>query len=71
MSKPVRPLLFLDVDGVLNPVHPRPGGDFDAHQLCGFRVLISHQHGQWLRPPPPAPTAPAGTAAGCSVGGGQ
>ncbi|GAA2138139.1 hypothetical protein GCM10009760_19210 [Kitasatospora kazusensis] len=44
-----KPLLFLDVDGVLNPAAPCPGTDFDAHTLLGFRVLLSARHGDWLR----------------------
>ncbi|WP_370221185.1 HAD domain-containing protein [Kitasatospora sp. MAP12-22] len=44
-----KPLLFLDVDGVLNPADPRPAADFDVHTLCGFRVLLSRRHGEWLR----------------------
>ncbi|AUY48623.1 hypothetical protein EH183_06350 [Streptomyces sp. CB01881] len=44
-----KPLLFLDVDGVLNPVCPGPDGDFDAHTLLGHTVLLSARHGSWLR----------------------
>lgn len=43
-----KPLLFLDVDGVLNPADPHPGTDFKAHTLLGFRVLLSRRHGDWL-----------------------
>ncbi|GAA2258023.1 hypothetical protein GCM10010232_55270 [Streptomyces amakusaensis] len=43
-----KPLLFLDVDGVLNPADPHPRADFDAHTLLGFRVLLSPRHGDWL-----------------------
>ncbi|WP_329012610.1 HAD domain-containing protein [Streptomyces sp. NBC_00690] len=43
-----KPLLFLDVDGVLNPARPQPAGDFDAHDLLGFRVLLSRRHRDWL-----------------------
>ncbi|MFH8983286.1 HAD domain-containing protein [Streptomyces varsoviensis] len=42
-----RPLLFLDIDGVLNPVLPTPG--FSAHDLLGFTVLLSVDHADWLR----------------------
>ncbi|MGW4893583.1 HAD domain-containing protein [Kitasatospora sp. NPDC004240] len=44
-----KPLLFLDVDGVLNPVRPEPGDGFDAHTLLGHTVLLSPHHGAWLR----------------------
>ncbi|MGD3105943.1 HAD domain-containing protein [Streptomyces sp. YGL11-2] len=42
-----RPLLFLDVDGVLNPVLPSPG--FTAHDLLDHTVLLSADHAGWLR----------------------
>ena len=49
----VVPLLFLDVDGVLNPyaVRPRvvPPG-FIEHTIQGYRVLLTPRHGDWLRP---------------------
>ncbi|WP_035803360.1 HAD domain-containing protein [Kitasatospora mediocidica] len=44
-----KPLLYLDVDGVLNPVEPHPVTDFDAHSVLDFRVLLSPRHGDWLR----------------------
>jgi hypothetical protein len=44
-----KPLLYLDVDGVLNPADPHPADPFEAHQLAGFRVLLSARHGDWLR----------------------
>ncbi|MFB7945407.1 HAD domain-containing protein [Kitasatospora phosalacinea] len=44
-----KPLLYLDVDGVLNPVFPHPDDDFDAHTLLGYSVLLSPRHGDWLR----------------------
>ncbi|MFB7664323.1 HAD domain-containing protein [Kitasatospora sp. NPDC056138] len=43
------PLLFLDVDGVLNPARPHPEAGFDTHTLLGYRVLLSPRHGDWLR----------------------
>ncbi|MBB5938523.1 HAD domain-containing protein [Streptomyces zagrosensis] len=42
-----RPLLFLDIDGVLNPVLPAAG--FTAHEVLDFTVLLSDQHADWLR----------------------
>ncbi|MEU6233114.1 HAD domain-containing protein [Kitasatospora sp. NPDC047058] len=44
-----KPLLFLDVDGVLNPVCPDPDAGFDSHTLLGYTVLLSARHGTWLR----------------------
>jgi hypothetical protein len=46
---PAKPLLYLDVDGVLNPVRPPPGAGFTAHSLLGTRVLLCERHGRWLR----------------------
>ena len=46
---PDKPLLYLDVDGVLNPVCPRPEGDFTIYRIQGSIVLISARHGAWLR----------------------
>ncbi|MFH8384454.1 HAD domain-containing protein [Kitasatospora sp. NPDC018058] len=44
-----KPLLFLDVDGVLNPVCPHPDAGFDSHTLLGYAVLLAAEHGLWLR----------------------
>ncbi|MFC1420974.1 HAD domain-containing protein [Streptacidiphilus cavernicola] len=44
-----KPLLFLDVDGVLNPVCPRPAAEFTTHRIHGSAVLVSARHGGWLR----------------------
>ncbi|MER7754915.1 HAD domain-containing protein [Kitasatospora sp. NPDC097643] len=44
-----KPLLLLDVDGVLNPVCPHPDAGFDTHTLLGYSVLLSPRHGEWLR----------------------
>ena len=44
-----RPLLYLDVDGVLNPVCPRPAAEFTTHRIHGSAVLVSARHGLWLR----------------------
>jgi hypothetical protein len=44
-----KPLLYLDVDGVLNPVCPRPAAEFTTHRIHGSAVLVSARHGRWLR----------------------
>lgn len=44
-----KPLLYLDIDGVLNPVCPHPDAGFTVHRLHGSTVLISPRHGSWLR----------------------
>jgi hypothetical protein len=44
-----KPLLYLDVDGVLNPVRPAPAAGFTVHSMLGTRVLICPRHGRWLR----------------------
>ncbi|MHA6758822.1 HAD domain-containing protein [Streptacidiphilus sp. PAMC 29251] len=44
-----KPLLYLDIDGVLNPVCPRPAAEFTAHRIHGSTVLMSVRHGSWLR----------------------
>lgn len=48
-----RPLLLVDVDGVLNPfphgpADPTPEG-FDPYVLDGYHVWLSPTHGDWLR----------------------
>lgn len=42
-----RPLLFLDIDGVLNPVLPAEG--FTGYDILDFTVLLSATHADWLR----------------------
>lgn len=48
----VRPLMLIDVDGVLNPLGIKPRGHvppgFAAHDLVGLRVLLASHHGAWL-----------------------
>ncbi|GAA1265135.1 hypothetical protein GCM10009665_63010 [Kitasatospora nipponensis] len=34
---------------MLNPLDPHPATEFEAHDLLGFRVLLSRRHGDWLR----------------------
>ena len=52
MLTAARPLLLIDVDGVLNPLALEPPGHvppgFVAHDLEGLRVLLARQHGAWL-----------------------
>lgn len=52
-SHSAKPILFIDVDGVLNPfaVRPRvvPPG-FTEHRIQGYRVLLTPRHGEWLLP---------------------
>ncbi|WP_354638888.1 HAD domain-containing protein [Kitasatospora camelliae] len=43
-----RPLLFLDADGVLNPLDPHPDAGFTAHTVLGYRVLLADRHADWL-----------------------
>ena len=43
-----RPLLLLDVDGVLNPLGVREAPGFTAHRVGGMTVLLSPAHGRWL-----------------------
>jgi len=48
----VRPLLLIDVDGVLNPLVVQPPGHvppgFTAYDLADHRVLLAAHHGAWL-----------------------
>ncbi len=37
------------MDGVLNPVCPRPGSGYTRHLLLRSEVLLSPAHGAWLR----------------------
>jgi hypothetical protein len=46
-----RPLLLIDVDGVLNPLAIKPNhvpAGFLAHDLEGLRILLAREHGVWL-----------------------
>lgn len=42
-----KPLLFLDIDGVLNPV--LPSAEFTTYDILDHTVLLSAAHGAWLR----------------------
>jgi hypothetical protein len=46
-----RPLLLIDVDGVLNP-HVRPGStlgsQYAVHRIAGQDVRLAVAHGEWL-----------------------
>ncbi|MCO6000036.1 HAD domain-containing protein [Actinoallomurus rhizosphaericola] len=47
-SRPAtRPLLYVDIDGVLNPTSDREG--FTAHRIGRLSVRLSPLHGDWLR----------------------
>lgn len=43
-----RPLLLVDVDGVLNPLGHRPPPGFFVQSIDGYEVAISDRHGRWL-----------------------
>lgn len=45
-----RPLLLIDIDGVLNPLNrgTKPKG-FEPHTFLGFEVWLWPEHGVWLR----------------------
>jgi len=45
-----RPYLLIDIDGVLNPLNrgTKPAG-FKRHEMAGYDVWLSPQHGAWLR----------------------
>ncbi|TDD83396.1 HAD domain-containing protein [Actinomadura rubrisoli] len=44
-----RPVLYIDVDGVLNPDAPRDAARFGEHTAGRFTVRINPEHGDWLR----------------------
>jgi hypothetical protein len=44
----VRPLLLLDIDGVLNPLGVREAPGFVPYHVGGMRVLLSIDHGRLL-----------------------
>jgi hypothetical protein len=44
-----RPLLYLDVDGVLNPLSPNAPAGFVRREAEGLPVWLSPEHGAWLR----------------------
>ena len=45
----MKPLLLLDVDGVLNPLGVSDAPGFTTQRVGGMRVLLSTTHGRWLR----------------------
>ncbi|GAB3960282.1 HAD domain-containing protein [Actinoallomurus acanthiterrae] len=44
-----KPLLYVDIDGVLNPTDPANGDGFTAHTIGVLTVRLSEEHGAWLR----------------------
>jgi hypothetical protein len=47
-----RPLLLIDIDGVLNPFVPAGRGapdGFDEHLIDGMRVFLARHHGEWMQ----------------------
>lgn len=48
-SDPIRPLLILDVDGVLSPTGRSVPPGFERVTSEAFDVVVSPQHGEWLR----------------------
>ncbi|GAA2455298.1 hypothetical protein GCM10010191_88020 [Actinomadura vinacea] len=44
-----KPLLYLDVDGVLNPLSPSEPERFVQHSIGDLTVRLSSEHGAWLR----------------------
>jgi hypothetical protein len=42
-------LLYLDIDGVLNPLSPADPKQFARHTIEGLTVNLSSEHGVWLR----------------------
>ncbi len=45
----MRPLLLLDVDGVLMPTGTSVPPGFERHVGDDYEVVVSHEHGVWLR----------------------
>jgi len=45
----MRPLLLLDVDGVLMPTGTSVPPGFERHFGDDYEVVVSHEHGVWLR----------------------
>jgi len=44
----MKPLLLLDIDGVLNPLGVREAPGYTAHRIAGLPVLLNPRHGLWL-----------------------
>jgi hypothetical protein len=47
-SRADRPLLYLDIDGVLNPLTPADPERFVEHAVDVLRFRVSALHGEWL-----------------------
>jgi hypothetical protein len=44
-----QPLLLVDVDGVLNPLAAtQPSASYQRHQLLGYELWLTREHGTWL-----------------------
>lgn len=44
-----KPLLLIDVDGVLNPLNPgKETKGWKQHRLMGYNVFLNPLHGEWL-----------------------
>lgn len=44
-----KPLLYLDIDGVLNPLSPLDPEKFTQHTVDSLTINISSEYGLWLR----------------------
>ena len=49
MTDRVKPLLLLDIDGVLMPAGKTPPVRFETVELNGYQLVVSKQHSQWLQ----------------------
>ena len=46
---PGKPLLLLDIDGVLNPLSNNPPPGYQTYWIDGYSVALSERHGRWFR----------------------
>ena len=44
----MKPLLLLDIDGVLMPAGKTPPVGFKAVEVNGYQLVVSEKHSQWL-----------------------